>query len=86
MKNSPDTITQPIRVFLADDHPVVRQGLATILKSQKDIKIVAEAADGEEACQLYDQLSPDVLMLELRMPNRCPILNCRTEKLRFCSI
>jgi two-component system NarL family response regulator len=70
MKNSADAITQQIRVLLADDHPVVRQGLATILKSQKGIKIVAEAADGEEACELYDQLSPDVLVLDLRMPKK----------------
>ena len=70
MKNSGDTITQQIRVLLADDHPVVRQGLAIILKSQKDIKIVAEAADGEEVCELCDQLSPDVLLLDLRMPKK----------------
>ena len=70
MKNSADTIKQQIRVLLADDHPVVRQGLATILKSQKDIKIVAEAADGEEVCNLCDQLSPDVLLLDLRMPKK----------------
>jgi two-component system, NarL family, response regulator len=69
MKNSSDAITQ-IRVLLADDHPVVRQGLATILKSQKDIRIIGEATDGEEACQLYDQLSPDVLILDLRMPKK----------------
>jgi len=70
MKNSSDSFAQQIRVLLADDHPVVRQGLATILKSQKDIKIVAEAADGEETCALYDQLSPDVLLLDLRMPKK----------------
>jgi DNA-binding NarL/FixJ family response regulator len=70
MKCSPDTVTQQIRVLLADDHPVVRQGLATILKSQKDIKIVAEAADGEEVGELYDQLSPDVVLLDLRMPKK----------------
>src|ERR1700746_1574618 len=70
MKNSPDTITQHIRVLLADDHPVVREGLAMILKSQKDIKIVAEAVDGDETCALYDQLSPDVLLLDLRMPKK----------------
>jgi two-component system, NarL family, response regulator len=70
MKNSPDPITEQIRVLLADDHPVVRQGLATILKSQKDIKIVAEAVDGDETCALYDQLSPDVLLLDLRMPKK----------------
>jgi DNA-binding NarL/FixJ family response regulator len=61
---------QPIRVVIADDHPVIREGLTAILRSQNDIKVVAEAADGEEACQLCDQLSPDVLMLDLRMPKK----------------
>jgi two-component system, NarL family, response regulator len=63
-------ITGQIRVLLADDHPVVRLGFATILNSQKDIKIVAEATDGEEVCKLCDQFSPDVLMLDLRMPKK----------------
>jgi two-component system NarL family response regulator len=44
--------------------------LAAILKSEKDIRIVAEAANGEEACVLYDRHSPDVLMLDLRMPGK----------------
>ena len=70
MKKSAEARTQQIRVLLADDHPVVRQGLATILKSEKDLKVVAEAADGQEACELYDQLSPDVLLLDLRMPKK----------------
>jgi two-component system NarL family response regulator len=59
-----------IRVLIADDHPVVRLGLAAILNSQNDIEIVAEATDGEEACELYDQFSPDVLMLDLRIPKK----------------
>ena len=59
-----------IRVMIADDHPVVLQGLTAILRSAKDIKVVAEATDGEQTCQLYDQLSPDVLMLDLRMPTK----------------
>jgi len=59
-----------IRVLLADDHPIIREGLAAILKSEKDIRIVAEAANGEVACVLYDQHSPDVLMLDLRMPGK----------------
>ena len=64
------TGTQPIRVRIADDHPAIREGLAAVFRSQNDIKIVAEAADGEEACQLYDQLSPDVLVLDLQMPKK----------------
>jgi DNA-binding NarL/FixJ family response regulator len=70
LESSLQDIIGQIRVVLADDHPVVRQGLAAILNSQKDIKIVAEAADGEETCALYDQLSPDVLLLDLRMPKK----------------
>ena len=70
MKPSPESTPRQIRVIIADDHPVVRRGLRSILKSQKDIRVIAEASDGEEACQLCEQLSPDVLLLDLRMPKR----------------
>jgi two-component system, NarL family, response regulator len=60
----------PITVVVADDHPVTRQGLTAILNSQEDIKVVAEAADGEEVCELCDELAPDVLLLDLRMPKK----------------
>jgi two-component system, NarL family, response regulator len=59
-----------IRVILADDHPVVRDGLAAILNRQPDMEVVAEAADGEEATELYNRLLPDVMVLDLRMPKR----------------
>jgi two-component system NarL family response regulator len=62
--------TKVISILIADDHPVVREGLVAIFKSQKDIKVVAEATDGEEACELCAQLSPDVLLLDLRMPRK----------------
>jgi two-component system NarL family response regulator len=62
--------TKKISVLIADDHPVFRLGLAAILSSQNDIEIIAEATDGEETCELYDQHSPDVLMLDLRMPKK----------------
>ena len=67
MKSSLKVVGKVIRILLADDHPVVREGLASILKA-KDIKVIGEASDGEEACRLYDQLSPDILILDLRMP------------------
>ena len=70
MKSSSTSATNVIRVLIADDHPVVREGLVTILKSEKDIKVVAEAADGKETCELYNELAPDVLLLDLRMPEK----------------
>jgi DNA-binding NarL/FixJ family response regulator len=69
-RSSPLEKSKKISVLIADDHPVVRLGLAAIFNSQNDMEIVAEAADGEEACKLYDQHSPDVLMLDLRMPKK----------------
>lgn len=57
-----------IRVILADDHPVVRDGLAAIVNQQPDMEVVAEAGDGAEAIALYEQHRPDVMVLDLRMP------------------
>lgn len=57
-----------IRVILADDHPVVRDGLAAIVNLQADMEVVAEAGDGEQALALYERHLPDVMVLDLRMP------------------
>jgi two-component system, NarL family, response regulator len=67
MKSSSDNV---IRVLIADDHPVVREGLAAILRSEPDIRVVAEATDGVHACALYDEHLPDVVILDLRMPRK----------------
>jgi len=70
MKSSPQPATNTITVVIADDHPVVREGLVAIFKSQSDIKVVAEASNGEETLELCRQYLPDVLLLDLRMPKK----------------
>jgi two-component system, NarL family, response regulator len=70
MKASSESCTNAITVVIADDHPVVREGLAAILKSQSDIRVVGEAANGEETLEMCNQHFPDVLLLDLRMPGK----------------
>lgn len=57
-----------IRILIADDHHVVRRGLVFFLKTQKDIEIIGEAKNGEEAVQLADRLQPDLILMDLMMP------------------
>jgi NarL family two-component system response regulator LiaR len=57
-----------IRIVIADDHAVVRQGLRTLLELQDEMEVVAEAADGEEAVEAVQRTAPDVALLDLVMP------------------
>ena len=68
---------QSIRVLLADDHTVVRKGIRDILFEAGDITVIAEAANGDEAVALIDQLRPDVAVLDIQMPRRTGIEVCR---------
>lgn len=57
-----------IRILIADDHPVVRAGTIALLANESDMAVVAEAANGAEAVALYESISPDVALIDLRMP------------------
>jgi DNA-binding NarL/FixJ family response regulator len=57
-----------IRVLCVDDHPLVRKGIASILANEQDMLLVAEAGDGREAVTLFKELKPDVVLMDLRMP------------------
>jgi DNA-binding NarL/FixJ family response regulator len=59
---------KPLRILLADDHKVVRQGFRALLERERDFKIVGEADNGLEAIRLVDQLKPDVLVVDFAMP------------------
>jgi NarL family two-component system response regulator LiaR len=59
---------KPIRVLIADDHPIVRQGLKVVLDAQPDMELVGEAANGEQVVRQARDLQPDVIILDLRMP------------------
>lgn len=57
-----------IRIVIADDHPIVRSGIAGLLEGEPDFDVVAEAASGEEAVELTARLAPDLVLMDLRMP------------------
>jgi DNA-binding NarL/FixJ family response regulator len=67
--NSSGSGKPPIRILIADDHPIVRDGLRKLLSLEDDFQIVGEASDGREVLDRVQELDPDVLLLDLRMPN-----------------
>jgi DNA-binding NarL/FixJ family response regulator len=80
------TVTTPIRVLLVDDHMMVRRGLATFLKVYDDLELVGEAADGATAVQLCATLLPDVVLMDLVMPEMDGVATTRAIRQNFPSI
>jgi len=58
----------PIRIMAVDDHPILRDGIAALIASQSDMRLVAEAATGREAIEQFRALSPDITLMDLQMP------------------
>jgi two-component system nitrate/nitrite response regulator NarL len=58
----------PVRMVIADDHPIFRDGLRRLLEAEPDLKVIGEARDGAEAVKLVHQLKPEILLLDLAMP------------------
>ena len=73
-----DAATRPIRILIADDHEVVRIGLAALLDRQPGFSVVAEASSGDEAVRLAREHRPDVAVLDIRMPNGSGTDACRS--------
>ena len=64
----PLTVTRPCRVLVADDHPLVREGVVALINRQPDMQVVAEASNGREAMAKFLEFRPDITLLDLRMP------------------
>ena len=78
--------TTPIRVLIVDDHAMVRRGLAAFLKAKPDLQLVGEACNGGEAITLCEQLQPDIVLMDLVMPETNGVAATRTIRSRWPSV
>ena len=76
---------EPIRVLISDDHDLFRKGLRMVLEAEDDIEVVAEAADGQQAVARVEELAPDVVLMDVRMPRMGGIDATRTIRQLFPS-
>ena len=78
MTTAPTPPASPIRILIADDHEVVRIGLASLLEAQEGFTVVAQAESGAEAVRLTRRFRPDVVVMDIRMPGGSGVDACRT--------
>jgi DNA-binding NarL/FixJ family response regulator len=76
-------LTEPIRILVVEDHNVVRQGLVALIKTVPDMNVVAEAADGAEAVELFRKHRPDVTLMDLRLPRMSGVDAIKTIRGEF---
>jgi DNA-binding NarL/FixJ family response regulator len=76
----PDKTGPRVRIVVADDHPIFREGLIKLLQTRPDLEIVGAATDGDEALPLVKQVQPDVLLLDLAMPRMSGLVALRELK------
>lgn len=72
-----------IRILIADDHYVVRMGLAALVETEPDLQVVGEAADGVQVVDLYKKLGPDLVLMDLRMPRTDGVAATRQIREQF---
>jgi DNA-binding NarL/FixJ family response regulator len=70
----------PLRILVADDHAILRQGLKLLIESQPDMQVVAEAADGTVALELADKVKPDIVVMDISMPRMNGLMATRSLK------
>ena len=73
----PQLDSDPVRILLVDDESLMRAGLKLLLDGAENLQVVGEAADGAEAAELAGQLSPNVVLMDIRMPRVDGIEGCR---------
>jgi NarL family two-component system response regulator LiaR len=87
MKTTPtETTVKPIRVLIVDDHAMVRKGLTSFLKNEPALELVGEARDGREAIETCEQLKPDVILMDLIMPELGGVAATRTIHQRWPNV
>src|SRR5262245_36603860 len=77
------TEPEPIRILVVDDHPLVRDGLAALVRQRTDLRLVGEAANGKQAVEMFRQHQPDVTLMDLGLPVMDGVAAIRTIRKEF---